>query len=311
MSMSLRKALLIFLCAILFLAASPKQGHTETIGIIATRGVSSYDRLHTALQAHLAKKGYGQKIKFIIQRPYPDHIAWINASRKLISADVDIIITYGTPATLSAIGEKPRIPILYAGVYEPIAASIRGKNVTGVCSKYQVSSLLRYLRATTSLKNLGVIYCSMEEDSKHQLLEIKEMSKKYGFALSELNLRRPGDIAGMLADINFNALFITSSSMVNSVFPTIMRITEGKKIPTASLFEHGDLNATIMLSSNPEEEGRIAADMLIRFLNGTSLKSIHPICSKDIDLVFNLKGARSMGIRVSMDLVTEATRIIY
>jgi|Deesub1362A_J573_1020465.scaffolds.fasta_scaffold00027_130 putative ABC transport system substrate-binding protein len=311
MSVLLRKLLIIAVCIVVFFTVYVKDTSAETVGVIVTHGVYSHEKAFKEFQSYLAKKGYKNRLKFIIQRPYPDPIAWSNAARKLIAADVDVMVTYGAPVTFSAIREKADIPIIYAGVYEPLVSKIKAKNVTGVCSRYPISSLVRYLRASTTIKKLGVIYSSMEEDSRYQLFEVKKLSKKYGFAVTPLNLRRPVDIAGMLSNIDVSAFFITSSSIVNSVFPTILHIAGSRKIPTASLIQYDGLSATIVLSSQPEEQGRVAAEKLIEFLKGVPIRDIPATCSKNIELIFNMKDAHHLGIRISMDLVTEATRIIY
>lgn len=309
--MSLRKSLVIVFCLVLAVFAPLARGHAETIGVIITHGESFHEKAHESLLSYLKKAGYYGKVQILEQRPYPDPIAWSNASRKLIAADVDVIVTYGTPTTLAALKERARIPILYVGVYEPVAADITAKNATGVCSKYQVSSLIRYLRNSVSISELGVLYSSLEEDSYRQLSEIKKYSQRYGFAVTALNMKNPGDIEGMLSGVKINAIFITSSSMVNSVFSSVLRVAEDRRIPTASLVMRDDMSATMMLSNNPEEMGREAAEKLVRLLKGESPKDIPATCSKDIELVVNLRDARKIGIRVSMDLVTEATKVIY
>lgn len=309
--MPVRRALLIVVCVLAILLVSSGRGHAETIGVIITHGESYYERIHQTLVTYLNGEGYGKRVKFLVQRPYPDPIAWSNASRKLIAADVDVIVTYGTPATLAAVKERTRIPILSVGVYEPVAEGITAKNVTGVCARYQVSSLVRYLRGSTTLKDLGVVYSSLEEDSRVQLAEIKKIAQRYDFAVTELNVRNPVDIAGTLSGVEVSALFVTSSSLANSVYATLLRISESRRIPTASLILRDDLNATMALSSNPEKMAREAAGKLVKLLEGVPPRDIPLSCAKDIELVVNLRDARSLGMRVSMDLVIEATKVIY
>jgi putative ABC transport system substrate-binding protein len=309
--MPLRRYLLIAFFLVLPVFVPLRESHAKTLGVIITRGESFYEKVHESLVSSLKTAGYLDKVDIIVQRPYPDPIAWSNASRKLIAADVDVIITYGTPATFASVKERSGIPILFVGVYEPVAASITAKNATGVCSRYQVSSLIRYLRDSVTLRDLGVVYSSLEEDSDYQLSEIKKFSQRYGFAVTAFNMKNPSDIEVMLSGVKINAIFITASSMVNSVFPSVLRAAEDRRIPTASLIMRDDMNATMMLSNNPMEQGREAAEKLVLLLKGTSPKDIPVSCSKDIELVVNLRDARKMGIRVSMDLVTEATKVIY
>lgn len=309
--MSFRGAVLVLLLAAAGLFMSPEAARAETVGVVITHGDSSSEKIHEAFVSYLDSNGLGGRIRFLVQRPYPDPIAWSNAARKLIAADVDVLVTYGASATLSALAEKSGVPIIYAGVYEPIAAAINANNAVGVCGKYRVSSLVRYLRDSVSIKNLGVIYSSAEEDSSYQMDEVRRLSGRYGFAVTEIDLRRAVDVAAMLSEVRVDAIFITSSTMANSVFATVLRIAEGRKIPTASLLLRDDPSATMMLSTRPETQGGAAAEKLLRFLKGTPLSEIPSSCSSDIELVFNLRSARRMGVKISMDLVTEATRIIY
>lgn len=299
----------LLLVAVFLYPAGPARA--ETVGVIMTHGDASSEKTHQAMLARLQKKGHAEKVKFLAQRPYPDPIAWSNAARKLIAADVDVLVTYGTPATLSAINERSGVPIVYVGVYEPVASTIDAEEVTGVCSRYQVSSLVRYLRDSTSLKSLGVVYSDLEEDSVNQVEEIKSLSGRYGFSVTEINVRAPSDADAVVSAAEVDALFITSSSMAGSVFSSVVRAAGDRKIPTASLMVREDPGATMMLSTKAGSQGEAAADMLMRILEGTPPGEVAPACSKDIELVFNLRAARGMGIRISMDLVTEATRIIY
>lgn len=309
-SLSIRELAVVFLC-IAACVAPTTMVYAETVGVILTYNEVFHEKAHASFISYLEEKDYKDRLEFIVQRPHPDPIAWSNAARKLIAADVDVMVTYGTPALLSALNEKSRIPILYADVYGPVAAGIKAREATGVCSKLSISSLLRYIRGTTSGKDIGVVYSSLEEDTKQEHLEIKKLAKKYGLKVTSLELHNPLDTVGLLAKVNVSSILVTSSSMINSVFPTVMRIARSKKVPVASLVYRESSLPTIMLSSSPDEHGRKSAAMLIKLLNGARLKDITPVCSNKIELVFNAAEARKMGFRIPMDLVTEATRIIY
>ena len=298
------------LTVVAFLCLIPSSAKAETIGLILTHGIYEYERIHDSLVSYLKKKGHADRVKFLIQRPYPDPIALGNASRKLLVADVDIILTYGAAPTVAMLRERPRIPVLYAGVYEPIAAKITSKKTTGVCSKFNISSLVRYLRTSTTINNLGVVYYSAEKESTHQMKELQDIAKKYGFEIKPLDMKYKTDLHTMLNDVEADALMVTSSPAANSSLPTILRIATGRKIPTASLLTSDKITAMITLSSDPVRQGELLGGMLVKVLNGTPPQSIKPVCSKKIELVYNVKDANRMGLKISMDLVTEATKLI-
>ncbi|MDP2167346.1 MAG: ABC transporter substrate-binding protein [Thermodesulfovibrionales bacterium] len=285
----------------------------ETIGVIFSADMPYYQDIHSALVSRLKAEGYGERLKFLIQKPYPDTVSWSNAARKLIAADVDIIVTYGFSASLAALRERPNIPIVYAGAFEPLTDG-RAKNITGMYAKIPVSSVLRYLReAATVVNTLGVFYSSMEEDSVRQLDELQALSSKYGFEVQKFDVRRSADISSLLAGSKnkSDAFFLTSSVLVNNALSTILNTARNEKIPTGSLLPRGEIAALITLTANPNEQGHGAAGKLIEILNGKSAANIPSSHSKDIELIFNMKEAREMGIRIPIDLVTEATKILY
>jgi putative ABC transport system substrate-binding protein len=301
-----RVVLTLMACLLFF----PYQLNAETIGVIISRDSYTNERIHNSFLSHLSEKGVLDRLKIITQRPYPDTIAWSNASRKLIAIDVDVIVTYGAAETFSVLRERSNIPLIFANVYEPVISGIKARNATGVCTKYSISSLLRYLRAADSLQNLGVVYCSLEEDSKIQFKELKRLSSKYGFQITELNIKKAVNASSTLTGVDVSALFVTSSSVISSAYPNVLRIASSKKIPTASFIHHNEMYSTILMTPDPEELGREAAIKLIEYLNGTPINEIPVTCSKNVEIVFNLKEAQALGIKIPMNLVTEATRII-
>lgn len=299
-----------FVLVLAALCLAPAMAEAETVGLILTHEVYDYERIHESLVSNLKKQGYADRVRFLTQRPYPDPIAISNASRKLIAADVDIIITYGTSPTMAVLRERPRVPVLYAGVYEPIAETIKSKRATGVCSKYNISSLVRYLRSSKPMDSLGIVYYSLERESTYQMKELKQISDKYGLTVKTLDLKDRANLSKMLNDLQADALIVTSSLPANSSLPTILRISSDRKLPTSSLISGKKTMAMITLVSEPEEQGRLLADQLIEVLKGKSPQSIKPVCCRKIELVYNVKDANRMGLKISMDLVTEATRLI-
>jgi putative ABC transport system substrate-binding protein len=303
--LKLRTALLSAV-VVFFLASS---AYAESVGVILTSGAPFYKAVHNEMMSLLSRNGYDKKIQFIVQEPHPDPISWSNAARKLIAADVSVMLTYGTAATVAAIRERPDIPILYVGVYEPVASGFKAKNATGVTSKTPLSSLLRYLRGCGNISELAVIYSSLEDDSALQLKELINISDNYNMKVTGLNLKRPADITGLVPNIKIDAIFITSSSSASAAYQTILNIAKSRKIPTASLLSGGDLYAIITLSPDPKEMAKMAEERLVRLLAGESPKTIHPASPKSM-LIFNLREAVNQGIKIPMNLVTEATEII-
>lgn len=301
------RKILLYALSIILLGSSTI--YAETIGVVLSSGIPYHQEIHDALVSKLSKEGY--KVNFLIQRPHPNPISWSNAVRKLIAADVDVIITYGYGATAAAVREKPSVPIVYAGSHMPFAGV--KANITGMFINLPMSSILRYLRASVEIKKLGVFYCSLEDDSVSQLREIKVMAQRYGFSVKEFNVTGSADISSHIVSGDYSdALLITSASTVNSAYSTLLTYAKNKRVPSGALMTYGEGgSATITISSDPKEQAEGAALKLIEVLKGKKASNIPQSYGTKIELIFNMKDAKEIGIKIPMELITEATRIIH
>jgi ABC-type uncharacterized transport system substrate-binding protein len=143
-----------------------------------------------------------------------------------------------------------------------------------------------------------------------QGLELNRFSNQFGFKIEGINLKNPKDLKQMLSAKKFDALFITNSSTSGRAFPSILSFSWENKIPTATFLSGKNQYATITLSPAPKEQGEKAAEKVISIFEGISPDKIKVDTSSETELIFNLKEANSMGFRIPMELVTEATRLI-
>ncbi len=306
-----RKTILLSVLIIaLFCFVTPAFASEKIIGVIMSGDIKYFKEIHNAFMSKLEKEGYANKVKIFMQKPYTEPISMSNAARKLIAMQADMIVTYGSPAAIAAFREKTNIPIVYAGVYDPIARDMKAKNITGISSRISVLSLLRYLRGIAPLKTLGVIYSTNEISSVYQMEELSKYSEQYNFVIEKMNLTRPHDAPKLLAGKKLDAIFITNSSISSMAFSSIIEYAKNQRVPTASLFPDEASQIIISYYADPVEQGVIAAEKVIKILGGTQPSQIMKSYSDNIELIFNLKDARALGISVPMDIITEATSII-
>src|SRR5512140_3687997 len=123
------RTMFILLCALL--CAIPAQAAEKTVGVVMSGNIGYYQEIHRAFVGELAKEGFDhRKVDTLLQMPSPDPMSWTNAARKLVVAEVDVLVTYGAPAALAALKETKSVPLIYAGVYDPLASGVAGRNVT-------------------------------------------------------------------------------------------------------------------------------------------------------------------------------------
>lgn len=299
--------ILCLFCVSLFIVAGSATAAEKTIGVIMTGNIPYYKEMHKAFTEGFAAEGMG-KVEVLLQTPTPEPMSWANAARKLISVGADLIVTYGAPATLTTMAETSEIPIVFAGVYDPQALGIMGKNATGVSSKVPVASLVKNLKGISNFKTLGVVFSESEKDTVLQVNDVKQLESSFGFKSSRFSVKKSDDIAKIT---NVEALFLTTGCAAMHCVNNIIGVARKAKIPTGTTIGGGEGSGIILtLSANPQEQGKEAAKIAARIFKGAKPASVPFEPPKKIDLIVNLKEATDMGLKIPFDLLTTATRVI-
>lgn len=306
------RPLLSILLAVLFVLSAATDSHAEKrIGVIMTGDVPYYGVMHEVFVSEIKKKFAGvEEVEVVLQKPFPNAISWSNAARKLIAFDVDIIVTYGAPATQAVLHEKSRIPLVYAGLYEPDQAKVSGKNVTGCGFKVPMSSIIRYFKRLKHIETLGIVFSSVEEDSVRQYEEMRGIAALQNIKTEKIDIRSQTGLDQLL-EKNPDAVFITGSALSHLWIDDILSILRKKQIPAADIFPDEQESGVLMtLFQPPQAQGQMAADMAAQILRGGKPGNIASHTFRDTELVFNLEEARRFGIDFPIQLLIEATRVV-
>lgn len=290
----------------------PAAAAEKTIGVIMSGNIGYYQDVHKAFSGSLTREGYDfRKVDVILQMPSPDPLSWTNAARKLVVADVDALVVYGAAAALASIKETKSIPIIYAAIFDPTAIGVSGRNVTGISAKVPVTSLLKYLKKLVPFAKLAVVYNELEPDSVRQANELVQLEAQYGFQTVRMPIKKPDDVKKLAFTGKADAVYVTASAVANENLNTIVRSARSAKIPVASqtggTAEHG---VVLTLSPSGLEQGEAAAKLVAKVFKGNNPSSLPPEVPRLVELVLNLKEAGAIGIRVPLDLISDATRVI-
>ena len=282
------------------------------VGVIMTGNIPYYDAMHEAFVEKLEHQlPPGEDVEYILQRPFPDPIAWSNAARKLIAIEVDLIVSYGAPATQAVVYERSSIPVVYAGVYEPQDGQFTGASVTGCGYKVPLSSLLRYFKRISDMRKLRVVYSSNEEDSVRQMTELVALVKQQEIDLAKVDIRSHGDLRKFKSIGRKDAVYITGSTLAHIWLEDILSLLWEKKVPAVDVFpDPTELGLLITLFQPPEQQGEKAAEMAAKIIGGEHPENIPPELLRSTELVFNLNEANKLGITFPLQLIVEATKVI-
>lgn len=306
----LRKIFIVLLPLLITLLTGPAASAAQkTLGIIMTGNIPYYKDVHKSFIETLAAEGFGAgSIEIVVQTPSPEPMSWTNAARKLVTVGSNVIVSYGAPATIYTMNETSDIPIVFAGVYDPQAVGVTGKNATGVSSKVPVASIIKNLKSITNFSTLGVVFNDSEKDTVVQANDVKNLEGTYGFKSTRFNIKKASD---SLKITNVDALLLTTGCAAMHCVSNITAIARKAKVPTASTIAGGETAGVILtIAADPHEQGREAAKIVAKVLRGAKPASIPVEQPKKISVIINLREATDMGLKVPFDLLTSATKVI-
>jgi putative ABC transport system substrate-binding protein len=290
-------------------AAANVPAAQKTIGVIMTGSIPYYRQIHKNFTESLAAEGLGPgSVEIILQSPTPEPMSWTNAARKLVAIGSDVIVAYGAPAVITAMEETSDIPIIFAGVFDPQALGVTGKNATGISSKVPVARVIRSFKRIANFSTLGVVFNDAEKDTVLQADEVKQLEAAYGFRSTRFNIRRASDTSRIA---KVDALFLTTGCAAMHCVDNIIAMARKEKIPAAATIGGGETSGVILtIAADPSEQGREAARMAAKVIRGAKPSSLPFVRPRNIDVIINLREAADMGLNVPFDLLTSATKVI-
>lgn len=289
----------------------PVYSSATTIAAIMSSDQPRYREAHRSFVKSIAAHGYrAPSTEIILQTPNSDPLSWGAEVRKLNSSRPDLIVTYGAPASLTAVREAAGIPVVSVDVF---ASEQRLKGVCGVSSRVSMVTLLKTLLGIRPYQRIGVLYTPHEFGSQQQLDDVKKFAAKLGVTLMEGSV---SSAAALDTELNrlldkCEAVVVTEGGLFGQQFEHIIARSKARKIPVASTMpDAAEKGAIVALEINPQEQGYLAAEMAARILEGAKTEFLPLVPPNRIDLIINMRQAREIGIEVPFSALRSATRLI-
>lgn len=307
-----RKIISILLTGIL-LACCPLDSHAArtVIAAIMSSDQPRYRDAHRSFVTSLAARGYTPATTgIILQTPNPDPLSWSNAIRKFNAYKPDLILAYGAPAALTAMKESDGIPVVSADIY---STEQPPKGMCGVSSRIPMITLLKTVQEIRPYRKIGILYNSHEAGSQHQADDIKKIAIQFGVTVVEGNFTTTGALErGMDSFIErADVVIATESSIVCRHFDRIISRAKAHNRPVAATMPNAaEKGALISLEISPQEQGHLAAEIVVRILEGAKPERLPLLTPRRVELVVNMRVARDMGITLPFAVLNNATRVL-
>jgi putative ABC transport system substrate-binding protein len=306
----------ILLCiALTGILMAGRTGNAHAAGTVIAAMMSSdqprYREAHRAFVKSLAARGYAPTTtEIILQTPNPDPLSWSNTIRKFNAYKPSLILAYGAPAAITAMKESDGIPVVSADFY---SAAPPPKGMCGVSSRVPMITLLKTLQEIKPFRRVGILYSSRESGSQRQADDIKKTAIQLGATVSEGNFTSNAALEGGLSAFidKVDVIITTESSIVCRNFDRIIERAKAHNKPVASTMpEAAERGALVSLEISPQEQGHLAAEIVVRILEGATPDNLSLLTPRHVELVVNMRTAREIGINPPFSVLGNATRVI-
>lgn len=301
-------------------AASPKP---ERIGVIHLGGVLA--TVVDGLRAGLKETGLeeGKQIILEIQDLKGDANLAENAAQKFEQDKLGLIFTINAPVTAGAIKGTKNTPIVFAVGTDPVAQGYvqsfgrPGGRLTGV--QYLARDLtpkrLEILKEIfPKLRRVVTVYDSRNKVSLEGAKLGREEAKRTGVNLTERQVETADQLKKALAAIKggeFDAYLYIADPMIAVQAQLVVDAARAKKLPT--MFHDQIVVANGALASygqNYFEIGRRSAKYVRQILSGASPAELRVETIEDVELAFNLKTAKEIGVTIPPNVLARAVKVI-
>jgi putative ABC transport system substrate-binding protein len=241
---------------------------------------------------------------------------------EFVRLKVDVIVTQGTASVIAARQAAAVIPIVFAGVGDPVSTGLvaslarPGGNMTGVSNQLvdlvgkrieMLREILPGLRALAIMANAG---------NPAPLLEMGEVSsiaRTLGLGVVTLEIQQGEDIAPAFEVLKgrADALYVCVDPLLNTNRVRINTLAQGARLPTMyGVREYVEAGGLLSYGPNFVNQYRRAADYVDKILHGAKPGDLPVEQPTKFDLVINLTTAKVLGLDVPASLLARVDEVI-
>jgi putative ABC transport system substrate-binding protein len=280
------------------------------------------DAVVDGFKAGMADLGYveGENTTFIYDRVITNMQALDPAIQKLVAADVDLILSLTTPATLKVkqASEGTDIPVVFVPVTDPVGSGVvesltqPGGNLTGIRTGGSIAKGLDWL--LTIAPGTTHVYVPHNPDDSSSVRALKELSEPAAALGLELNIvetRTTDDFEMAMEAIpdSMDAIFMLPSGFFARLTTRFVDTAIAKRLPVISVGPQYQAGVPISYGHNYPPMGKQASRLADQVLRGTAPADL-PIERTEFFLSINLRTAEAIGLDIADDILAQTDTLI-
>lgn len=309
------------------MAAAQQSAKVYRVGIVSPLSGTPEAPTVRAFRQALRELGYVEGKNVIVEarfaegRPkiFPDLVA------DLIRRKVDVIVVGSGTAALSAKKATSTIPIVFAGIQDPVASGLVANlarpagNITGATYGAAGPRIggkwLELLReAIPAIASAAVLYDAAEPANDEYLGAIHAAARSLGISVGQFEAGNDTKLEKAFAAMSASGaqgVVVMGSAYYGGNRTKLVRHAADNRLPAIYFFNlFPEAGGLMSYGGSVEDSYRRAAAQVDRILKGANPADLPVDQASKYELVINLKAAKALGITIPRSLVQRADRVI-
>ena len=303
------------------LGVRAQQSAVPVVGVLASQPLPPIQRFARKLReyGHVEGKNLRFQSRFAEDEDerYPDFAA------ELAKLPVDVIVTWGTPATVAAKNATTTVPIVMGAIGDPVSVGIvsnlarPGGNITGFATQNvdlegKRLELLKDL--LPHLFRVGVLGNATNPLLTAVLQQLRPVAEALRVTLDVFEVHSSGEIEGALARLQEarpDGVLVAPDLFLLSQRTQIAAALANSKLPAVYPFrEYAGVGGLMIHGANLGVLFERAAGYVDRILKGTNPSDLPVQLATEFELIINAKTAALMGLTIPPTLIARADEVI-
>ncbi len=307
------------------LLASPLVAEAQQAGKVLRVGLLDYADFWDPLRQGLSELGYieGKTIVFEYRASGGQGERLPSLARELVQRRVDVIVTYGTPASQAAKHATTTIPIVIVGVGDPVKTGLvaslarPGGNITGstiLGGDIGAKRLQLLQEAIPRVSHVAFLWNPQNASNRVQLDNVLVGARALGLTLLPVQVSGPDELDSAFAAMmrkRPDGLMITADPLQQLFVRRIVQLAATHRLPAIYQVKQNVIAGGLM-SYGPSlaELFRRAAIYVDKILKGAKPADLPVEQPSTFELVINLKTAKALGLTIPQSLLQRADEVI-
>lgn len=304
-----------------FAARAQQPGKTYRVGLFANRAIPDGEERRKAIVQVLAEHGFVEGRNLQFEPRWGDDLA--ENAEALKASKVDVIVTFGYPASLAAKTFARDVPVVCSGAGDPVATGLAdslarpGGNLTGVtelATELSAKRLEILKDAVPNLKKVAMLFNATDLAMTLRSRAAEGAAKVLDISVQPLGVREPNDFGNAFAEMTQSlpdAILMVSDTLTVLNRKRIMEFATTHRLPAIYEFSFLVRDGGLM-SYGPKlgETGSRVGNLVVRILLGARPADLPLEEPTQFELVINLKTAKEIGLNMPPALLSRADQVI-